>query len=107
MSCPYTLFYERPVSQFFQCLLNLFNRIHHERTVRDNWFLEGRTGDQHKAYRMILGLDGDAIAVCKFEQFHSSECFVGKDSFAFKDVCQGCVPGWDVEGPFFVGIKLK
>lgn len=59
----FILFDKGSVTQFFQGLLNFFDRIHHERPIRHDWLLERRSGNQHKPHRLIFGLDRDAVAI--------------------------------------------
>jgi len=86
--------------------LDLFEGVHHERTVGDNGFFEWRAGDQHEAHGAILSLNDDVIAISKFEHFGGVYRFTGEDSFALENVGDEGMSFWDGELPFDARSKL-
>ena len=67
---PSLCFDKSSVTQFFQSLLNLFDGVHHEGTIRYDRFLERRACDEHEAHGIIFCLDRDVVAICEFDQVY-------------------------------------
>jgi len=90
-----------------QGLVNLFHRVHHERTVRRNRFLEWLTRHQHEPNGMIFCFHLNVITIVKLDEVNCFNGLIGEYAFAFENIGQRGVSAGDGLNEFGIGSQFN